>query len=114
NSLLKDYYQHLSNLIVESFLFANTNKKDLRFLVKFNNLEVIEKLIQQKREVIVLASHLGNWEYLQALPLHLNVPVLAAYSPLSNKPMDKLMLNMRKKYGTQLIPKQNWYKAILS
>jgi KDO2-lipid IV(A) lauroyltransferase len=114
NLLLKDYYQHLSNLFVESFLFANTNKKDLRFLVKFKNLDVIEKLVQQKREVIVLASHLGNWEYLQALPLHLKVPVLAAYSPLSNKPMDKLMLNMRKKYGTQLIPKQNWYKTILS
>lgn len=103
----------MSNLFVESFLFANTRKKDLGLLVKYKNLQVIKNLVKQKREVILLASHLGNWEYLQALPLHTDVPVLAPYSPISNKPMDKLMLTLRKKHGAKLIPKQNWYKTIL-
>ncbi len=113
-SLLKCYYQHLSNLFIEPFLLANTSTKNLERLVKFKNMEVIEHLLSQKQEVILLASHVGNWEYLQALPLHLEVPVLAAYSPISNKSLDSMMLKMRKKHGTTLIPKQNWYKAILS
>jgi KDO2-lipid IV(A) lauroyltransferase len=107
------YYRHMADLVTEPFLVGLCKQKDLHRLVRYENLAVIRKIMDRGKDVILMASHYGNWEYLLSLPMELNREVLTAYSPLSNSWLNNLLRKMRGKYGMGLIPKQDWYRASL-
>jgi KDO2-lipid IV(A) lauroyltransferase len=108
------YYRHISDLIVETLLLANLKNDDLKRLVSYENVSLIQQLINQKKDIVLIASHYGNWEYLFQLPLVANCKVLAAYSPVSNRYLDKKLKSTRSRFGIGLVPKSEWYRTALN
>ncbi|WP_138484195.1 lysophospholipid acyltransferase family protein [Dyadobacter bucti] len=113
-SLSLRYYRHISDLIVETLLLANLENDDLRKLVSYENSSLIHQLINQKKDIVLIASHYGNWEYLFQLPLVADCTVLAAYSPVSNGYIDKKLKSIRSRFGIKLVPKSEWYRTALN
>ena len=62
--LMSAYYRHMSDLLLEPFLFYLAPERLRKRLAKYINPEVLELLRANQRPVIVFASHYGNWEYL--------------------------------------------------
>ena len=63
--IVKDFYRHLANVIVETIWFGGcTNPKRLRDsgIIKIDNQEELDRLYEIAPSVIILCSHCGNWE----------------------------------------------------
>lgn len=112
--LMSAYYAHMSDLLLEPFLFYLAPERLRKRLVKYVNPEVLELLHADRRPVIVFASHYGNWEYLTNLPQVTDYPVYTAYSPIKNDLLDKTMVRLRSFLGVKLIPKKGFYRQALS
>ncbi len=107
------YFRHLADLIVEPFMIGGMAPGSLGKLVNFENTALIERLLQEHKQIVVMASHYGSWEYLLSLPLQTDSQVLAAYSPVSNKWLNSWLLKLRGRFGAVLIPKSEWYRRTL-
>jgi Kdo2-lipid IVA lauroyltransferase/acyltransferase len=68
---------------------------------KFNNV-VGKELIDTNKGLptIIAVPHIGNWEFFWHW-LQLNHEAISLYSPATFKPLDKLILNARKRFGGQ-------------
>lgn len=113
-SLVERYYQHLSDLCVEPFLFAIASADLRNHLARFTNTELLDRLYQAHKPVVLFASHYGNWEYLIQLPLYSSYPVYTAYSPPRKQWVNRLLLGLRKRFGVQLIPQSSFYRQMLA
>ncbi|MBD2705579.1 lysophospholipid acyltransferase family protein [Spirosoma sp. BT702] len=112
--LLESYYRHLSDLCVEPFLFAVASSHLRTQLARFTNIQLLHRLHQANKSVILLATHYGNWEYLIQLPSYSPYPVYTAYSPPHKPWVNRLLLRLRKRFGIQLIPQQSFYRQMLA
>ncbi|GGM82128.1 acetyltransferase [Dyadobacter beijingensis] len=112
--LMSAYYRHMSDLLLEPFLFYLAPERLRKRLAKYVNPEVLELLHADQRPVIVFASHYGNWEYLINLPQVTEYPVYTAYSPIKNGMLNRMMIRLRSFLGVKLIPKKGFYRQALS
>ncbi|MDR6804168.1 KDO2-lipid IV(A) lauroyltransferase [Dyadobacter sp. BE34] len=113
-TLMSAYYRHMSDLLLEPFLFYLAPERLRKRLAKYINPEVLELLHANQRPVIVFASHYGNWEYLINLPQVTEYPVYTAYSPIKNSLLNGMMIRLRSFLGVKLIPKKGFYRQALS
>ena len=103
-SIAKKYYMHLADIIVETFKLTHMSKKEQRKRFTYTNLEIIDKLREEKRDIIAVLGHYNNWEWPTLLPNYLKYKTIIIYRPLQNKYFDKYIYNQRSKDGIQLTP----------
>ena len=95
--------QNLTAYILESIqLFA----KDLSWFkgrIQYNGLDEIRRCLSSS-SVIVIGSHMGNWEWSAVLfPPMTQLPAYAVYKPLSNKSLDVPVKASRSRFGLGLL-----------
>ncbi len=112
--LCRRYYRHLAEMVVGTLSLAAMNDKrrakDIKFDLPQNFHEQIEG-----RNMIVLTSHYGFWEL--ALNLYLSTPnhhLVAAYRPLTNPTMDKLMRRLRSSESADVVPSKQLIRHFVS
>jgi KDO2-lipid IV(A) lauroyltransferase len=107
------YFRHLADLVFEPFLLKSLKEQELRRLVDFENISLVKRLLDEGKTIVLMASHCGNWEYLLSLPVFTFCEVQAAYSPVNNKFLNNFLRKIRSKFGVELVPKADWYRAAL-
>jgi KDO2-lipid IV(A) lauroyltransferase len=80
----------------------------------FENLELIDKHINNGRNVIACLGHCGNWEMLNFMPYKLRHDMYAVYKPLRSGAINKLMIKLRSRFGMKLIPDKSVIRHILT
>jgi KDO2-lipid IV(A) lauroyltransferase len=65
----KRFYRHLSDLFIETLKLTHLSNKELTRRFTISNPEVLEKLFNSGRDLVVVHSHYNNWEWLICLPL---------------------------------------------
>jgi KDO2-lipid IV(A) lauroyltransferase len=80
-----------------------SNKEQKRRFT-YSNLEIIDKLREEKRDIIAVLGHYNNWEWPTLLPYYLKYKTLIIYKPLQNKYFDRYIYNHRSKDGIVLTP----------
>ena len=111
--IYKRYYNHLSDLILETIKLLDVNEITIKKRIKLLNPEIINSLDKNK-PTIILSAHYGNWEWLFAsLCVNFKENIYAVYKPLSNKFFNNLILKIRKNFGGKLISKNKTGKFIL-
>jgi Kdo2-lipid IVA lauroyltransferase/acyltransferase len=73
--------------------------------VRILNLPIARRYLDGGQSVMFVTSHLCNWEWLlQGVALQLGYPLDAAYKPLHDQWAERLMLELRSRFGARLIP----------
>jgi KDO2-lipid IV(A) lauroyltransferase len=57
-------FQNLGITFVEFFRFSEVNEENLSNFVTIHGREILEEVYAQKKGVLVLTAHIGNWEFL--------------------------------------------------
>lgn len=87
----KKIYKQLCDLLIEHIKALTRNKKKILQQVKMNNLEMIEAFYVQKKSILQVSGHFGNWEWTaHAIALQTGYTLCAGYQPLHAKPIDKI------------------------
>jgi KDO2-lipid IV(A) lauroyltransferase len=78
-----------------------------------DSLKLLEKLYAQKKDLILVLGHYGNWEFAgTSFSSQCSHQLYVIYRPLSNDYFDKLIYKMRTRWGTKLIKTKDAYKKI--
>lgn len=109
----KDYYKHLSRIMVEIFKMRTMSEKEMKARVKFKNLDLVTRYLDQGQSILLCSPHYGNWEWsVLAMALHVKAHIYTIYKPLSNPLFDKWFYQTRNRYGNTMIPMRNTLRAI--
>ncbi len=99
------FLHNFCDMIVEILKSATMAPAALAARVRVSNIEVASNHLDGGRSVLFVTSHLCNWEWLlQGMSLHLKYPVDAAYKPLHDAWAERLMLEIRSRFGARMVP----------
>ena len=108
--IARQFYHNLIDTFVEIIKLISISDK--AFAKRFTgNLEIINELAKRGMNIQLHAGHQFNWEYgsLFMSKSVTAIPTYAIYMPINNKPMERLFLTIRQKYGTIFV-KANEFK----
>jgi KDO2-lipid IV(A) lauroyltransferase len=101
----KRFLKNFCDVVIEVLKSISMTEADMRAHVQILNLEVARRYLDAGQSVMLVTSHLGNWEWLlHGVTLQLGYPVDAAYKPLHDQWAERLMLEVRSRFGARLVP----------
>lgn len=100
----KKFYRHLADLFVEVLKLTHMSKEELKRRFRIKNIELLERLLHEKRDIIAIMGHYNNWEWLTVFPLFTDYKSISIYKPLHNRHFDHLLNSFRTKFGMVLTP----------
>lgn len=111
--LKRDFYRHFSDLLIEGVKNISISKNQLIKRFKIINPEVVIKLNQQNKSVILVSGHYNNWEWLiTSLAFQIPQKAIGIGMPMSNKFWDKKINDKRERFGLKVLHAKN-YKSFL-
>ena len=110
----KKFYRHLADLIVETFKLAHMSKSEQNRRFTYSNLEIIDKLREEKRDIIAVLGHYNNWEWPTLLPYYLKYKTIIIFKPLQNKYFNGYVNKQRSKFGIVLTPTSQVIREIIN
>lgn len=110
----KKFYRHLCDLTVEVIKGHHISAASLKKRARITNPEVLQDLIDEGNSVLALTAHHCNWEWIiLGCSAEYDFPLDALYKPLSNKYFDKMMLEVRGRFGNTPVPTKNLVREII-
>jgi KDO2-lipid IV(A) lauroyltransferase len=108
NQIAKEFYQKFADSFFETIKLISMS--DATFKKRFtSNVEVLNDIYPTGQNVQIMAGHFFNWEFANwGAAKYGKYPFIGVYMPLSNHYFDRLILDMRKRYGSILIPATNF------
>jgi len=101
----KRFLRNFCDVLVEVLKSATLRPEEMSARIRILNLPVARACLDAGQSIMLVTSHLCNWEWLlQGITLQLGYPVDAAYKPLHDAWAERLMLEVRSRFGARLIP----------
>jgi len=111
--IAKEFYHNFVDTFIETLKFLSWTQKDMEKRFQ-SDLSGIEKAYESGKSIVLVGMHNFNWEYANwALAKRLKYPWLGIYMPIGNKAFDKIIKDLRGKYGTILLPATDFKKYYL-
>ncbi|WP_242916409.1 lysophospholipid acyltransferase family protein [Pontibacter liquoris] len=102
--IAKDFYRQFADIIVEILHLAAMSREEMLRRVTFTNPEAVTEYVAAGTPVVILGSHVGNWEWsLSAAALSFPFPAEGVYKPLNNPFFEAFMLHTRSRLGGHAI-----------
>jgi KDO2-lipid IV(A) lauroyltransferase len=102
--LVRNSLRHTAYLMMELGLaWLRPVEKNLEKIVNVTGQDIMESAVKQGQGVIVLAPHLGNWEWLNVYTSKI-YPGVSVYKQPKQPLFDRILLSSREKGGGQLAP----------
>ena len=113
--IVRDCYRNLADTLVEAFWGFGASAKALKARVTFADAELIERAIERRQTILLLAAHHGNWEWLLlAAGANFPIPIDVVYQPQRLASLDEFLRNARCRFGGKLIPRKEFVYELLS
>jgi Kdo2-lipid IVA lauroyltransferase/acyltransferase len=110
--VLKRFYHHLCDMIVESVKSMNISIDSMKSRYKFNNLDIITDYEKQNKSIILMCAHYGSWEWIFILQTYTTHRSYAIYKRLQNKYFDRLVKSIRARYNSYLITTKETFSVM--
>lgn len=113
--LAKKFYRQLAEVAFEIAKARRMQQADFLARARVSNPELLRQCSKDFRDsVIVLTIHQGNWEWmLHGTTAALGIPMDPVYKPLHNEGLDRLVFDIRSRFGSRPIAVSESTSAIL-
>ncbi|HEY0740941.1 MAG TPA: lysophospholipid acyltransferase family protein [Chryseosolibacter sp.] len=114
-TICNNYYRYLCDLLLETLKTLRMSDKQTRERVKFNNMPWLDQLYEQKRSIVIVMGHYGNWEWAGPIfTLTTKFQLVVIYRPLRNVYFEKMMTRMRTRFGTRITPAEKTLRDMVA
>jgi KDO2-lipid IV(A) lauroyltransferase len=110
--IAKASFRHFGRVFADIVKVRHMKKDKVLDLLSIEGSEHLEKAMLEGKGVLIFSAHLGNWEMATA-PVSRAGKVNVIARPLDNKMLEKELLHIRKKWGANVIYKQQAARSIL-
>jgi KDO2-lipid IV(A) lauroyltransferase len=101
----KRFLKNFCDVLVEVLKSLSMSAADMTARVRVQNIALVREYLDAGKSVMLVTSHLCNWEWLlHGVALQLGYPLDAAYKPLHDQWAERLMFGVRSRFGARLIP----------
>jgi len=114
-SIAKAFYRQFADVIVEILRMAAMPRAEMQCRVSFTNPELLSGYVAAGTPVLILGSHVGNWEWsLSAAAVSFDFPAEGVYKPLNNLFFENFMLHTRSRLGARLIKMKETLRSFVA
>lgn len=113
--LERDFYHHFADYIVETIKLAHISLEEVQQRAFLKNPEMVDRLMREGHTCFVLLmGHYGNWEWFSSAGSRFeNSRIYQIYRPLNSKAIDRLFINLRTRFGSYGIKKNDTIRDIM-
>jgi KDO2-lipid IV(A) lauroyltransferase len=113
NIIVKNFYKYFIKLLAESVRNLNISRKNLSKRIIVKNPEIMHKLYQQNKNVLLVSSHFNNWEFLiTAQNFLFPHQAIGIGMPMTNKFWDKKINTQRERFGMKVVNATNYKEKL--
>jgi len=112
-TIAKDVFRNLGENFFEILSASKLTPRNIDRHVRIKGIEIVDKVLSQKRGFIVLSAHLGNWELLAGFFGLKRYPVNVLARKLRYEKHDRWINNLRRKMGVNVVMRDESAKTIL-
>lgn len=109
--------QHFANLggnLLSALKIATIPPAEIPNIVTVEGMEHMKPLFAEKRPIVILIGHIGNWELLsQGLPSLFEPPTGVVYQRLGNRYIDADIRASRARLGLRLFERKEGFQAVI-
>ena len=108
------FHRNFTDSFIETIKCLSVSKEfyDKHCVTDFS---IFDRLAAENKICQMHACHQFNWEWINLhWSAHMKQPLAVVYMPISNKPIDRLFYDLRKKYGTILMPATDVKRAFVA
>lgn len=99
----KKSYRHLCDMFLEMMKTMSISGEEMNKRFRFTNVETLAEMEKQGKSIAVLMAHYASYEWAISLNNFSNLTSYAIYKKVGNVYFDKLVKDIRLKFGAQLI-----------
>lgn len=115
NDLCNSFFRYLCDLILETLKTMKMTESEIKERCLFEPPEWLMKLYIEKKSIIVVLGHYGNWEWAgPSFSINSLYQLVVIYRPLSNPYFEKMMVHMRTRFGTQITEAQQTLRRMIA
>lgn len=112
-TLRNRFYRNFTDSIAEMIKSISISEKELSKRFVITNQEILDQEVQNGKSVLLLAGHFFNWELgLQRAALLSKVPSEGVYLRINNPFFNKLMYQIRTRFGNTITEKQEFRDTV--
>ena len=114
--LRRKFYRYLCDLFLETFKTLSISREAMVKHCRMNDsaIKLIQKYYDEKKSIILVLGHLGNWEWGgNAFSIMCRQQLYVIYHPLENNYFNKLVIGMRTRFGTKLTEMKNTFRDMV-
>lgn len=111
----KEFYRQLCDNFVEIIKMLTADREMMRKRIVVKNQELVERIAAEGKPVVLLAAHMGNWEWVPSTQWFYKHPKLSGeiYKPLRDIRTDRILSEIRRRFGSFLIPQKKAYRELV-
>jgi len=113
----KQFYLHFCDVFFETIKLLTISKTTFkkRCVIDKKSLNEFQYFFDKNQSIVGVMGHCGNWEWgAIAHQVYFSRMITGVYHPLHNKNMDTFMLNLRSRFGGDIVAMSNLYKRLLT
>jgi len=112
--LLQKVYMHFGQMVFEFPHILRLQQENLDRYLVFEGEEHLAGALKKGKGIFLLSGHFGNWELLSAAVTLRFGRLAVVVRPLDFAPMDRLISELRTRFGTEIIPHKKGMRRILA
>jgi KDO2-lipid IV(A) lauroyltransferase len=113
-SIAKKSLQNLGMSVVEFFRLPETDMGEFEKKVSIEGLEIYKKALDNKKGILLLLSHFGNWELMGLMSKFLGCPITVIARPIKkNKWLNHWVGEVRKGTGLEVISTEKASRKVI-
>ena len=115
NKICIEFYSFFCDWVVEMIKSITISKNAMIKRCHFTDTSLLDKFNKEKRKVIFVMGHFGNYELAAAeMAYNTNYRLHVIYKPLANPYFNRLINKKRVRVGTKIMPMTATFKTMLS
>ncbi len=113
-SIAKRNLQNLGMTAIEFFRLPKMNVEAFREKVHVEGLEIYQKALNNKKGILLLLSHFGNWEMMGLMSRFLGSSIAVIARPMKkNRRLDRLVTEIRSGTGLEVISTEKASRKVM-
>jgi Kdo2-lipid IVA lauroyltransferase/acyltransferase len=113
--LCDQYYRYLCDLTLETLKSLKMSERSAKKRCVFHNQPWLDQLHAEGKSIMIVMGHHGNWEWAgPGFTLHTKHQLVVVYRPLSHPYFEKMMVQARTRFGTQITPVEKTLRTLVS
>lgn len=108
----KQFYRGFADIFIETLYCTHINVEKQQHRLEVVNFKPIQDLLDKGENVLVVAGHFGNWEFMQLFKERVDVNKYFVYKKINNKTFDQFYRRLRGKAATPLEMKKVFRRLI--